>query len=244
MRTLVRRPRWFFTNLRQGPEFLLDRRRDTGVEPFLEFVRPESEAVASVLGVEPDEYLRSTEGLWMPEPDPTEPLSTYNARQELLRVVGGVVKLMCPHVMIETGVAFGLTTATVLQAMRGNRTGHLYSIDLPPLQYDPDRSIGSAVPEQLRERWTLKLGDSRKLLGPLIAAVAPIDIFLHDALHTYSSQLREYRAAWPGLRRGGVLISDDVGNPAFLEFATEIGSEPHLILGPSRPSAVGLVCKR
>ena len=81
------------------------------------------------------------------------------------------------------------------------------------------------------------------MLGPLVARVAPLDVFLHDALHTYSSQLREYRTAWPHLRAGGVLISDDVGNPAFVEFAAEVGARPYLVTGPSRESAVGLLRK-
>lgn len=243
MRTLVRRPKWFLINLRQGPEFLRDRRRDTGVEPFARYVKPEAEAVAAVLGIDADDYERAVAGLWMPVPDPDEPLSTYNARAELLRIMGAIVALMRPRVMVETGVAFGFTTATVLRVMREADSGHLYSVDLPPLQYDPADPIGRAVPDELMDRWTLRLGDSRSVLGPLAADVAPIDVFLHDALHTYSSQLREYRTVWPHMRPGAILASDDVANPAFVEFAADVGAEPHLVVGPSRPSAIGLLRK-
>ena len=243
MRTLVRRPRWFFANLKQGPEFLRERRMDTGIDAFAEYVEPEDEAVAAALGVDRDAYATAIANLWMPEADPDEPLSTYNAREELLRLVGAIVKLVQPATMVETGVAFGYTTATVLRVMRENGRGHLYSIDLPPLQYDPDEAIGRAVPDELKDRWTLSVGDSRKLLAPVAAKAAPIDIFLHDALHTYSAQLREYRTVWPKLRAGGVLISDDVANPAFVQFSNEVGAMPHLIVGPSRPSAVGLLRK-
>jgi predicted O-methyltransferase YrrM len=243
MRTLVRRPRWFFANLKQGPEFLRERRMDTGIDAFAEYVEPEDEAVAAALGVDRDAYATAIANLWMPEADPDEPLSTYNAREELLRLVGAIVRLVQPATMVETGVAFGYTTATVLRVMRENARGHLYSIDLPPLQYDPNEAIGRAVPDELKDRWTLRVGDSRKLLAPVAAEAAPIDIFLHDALHTYSAQLREYRTVWPKLRAGGVLISDDVANPAFVQFSNEVGAMPHLIVGPSRPSAVGLLRK-
>jgi predicted ATPase/DNA-binding CsgD family transcriptional regulator len=53
LRSLVRRPRWFLTNLRQGPEFLRERRMDTGVEAFGSHVKPEAEAVARTLGARP-----------------------------------------------------------------------------------------------------------------------------------------------------------------------------------------------
>jgi predicted O-methyltransferase YrrM len=145
--------------------------------------------------------------------------------------------------MVETGVALGFTTATVLQAMADSGRGHLYSVDLPALQYDPADPIGRAVPMSLADRWTLELGDSRKKLEPLCARVAPVDIFLHDALHTYSSQLREYRTAWPFIRPGGLVISDDVNNPAFIEFAHEVDARPHLVTGSSRGDAVGLLRK-
>jgi hypothetical protein len=39
------------------------------------------------------------------------------------------------------------------------------------------------------------------------------------------------------------LISDDVNNPAFLEFAREVEARPHLVAGPSRSDAVGLLRK-
>ena len=87
-------------------------------------------------------------------------------------------------------------------------------------------------PTSWKDRWELELGDSRDLLPALAARVAPIDVFLHDALHTYASQMREYRTVWPHLRPGGVLVSDDVGNPAFVEFARSVGAEPHLVVGP------------
>lgn len=243
MRTLLKRPRWFFTNLRQGPEFLLDKRRETSPESYARYITSEAEAIMAVLGVSESAYEEAAASLWAPEPDPDEPLSVWNAREELLRLVGAVVKLARPAVMVETGVALGFTTATVLHAMRDNDRGQLHSIDLPALQYDPSDPVGRAVPADVRDRWELHLGDSRKLLGPLAARLAPLDVFLHDALHTYSSQRREYRTVWPHLRSGGVLISDDVGNPAFVEFAHEVGARPYLVTGPSRDSAVGLLRK-
>jgi predicted O-methyltransferase YrrM len=244
MRTLFRSPRWFFLQLRQGPEFLLDRPRDTGAGPFRDLTEADGDAVAAVAGLSAADYERAVADLWMPPPRPDEPLSIYNAREELLRIVGGIVRLTKPERVVETGVAFGFSSATILRAMADNGTGHLFSVDLPPIQYDPEKPIGQVVPDELRDRWTLRLGDSRKLLAPLVAEAAPIDVFIHDSLHTYASQLREYRVAWPHLRSGGILISDDVANPAFGEFAEEVGAEPHYVYGSAaRSSVVGLLRK-
>src|SRR4051794_31469155 len=200
MRTLVRSPRWFLANLRQGPEFLRDQRREQPPSAFgAEFITTEAAAVASVLQVPDSAYRDAIGHVMIPEADPDEPLSVWNAREELLRVVGTLVTIMRPDVMVETGVALGFTTATVLWAMKDAGRGRLYSVDLPALQFDPDEPVGRAVPAGLRARWELTLGDSREVLGPLVKRVAPLDVFLHDALHTYTSQLREYRTAWPYL---------------------------------------------
>ena len=243
VRTLLRSPRTFLANLRQGPEFVRDRRREADPESFWSDFREEGEAVAVVTGAEPAAARAAMASLWLPEADPDEPLNVWNARGELLRIAGAIVALERPQVMVETGVAQGFTTATLLAAMERNGSGHLYSIDLPALQFDPSGEVGRAVPATLRARWTLELGDSRRLLGPLCARVAPLDVFLHDALHTYSSQLREYRTVWPHLREGGLLLSDDVGNPAFVEFAAAVGRVPVLVRGSNRRSAIGLLRK-
>jgi predicted O-methyltransferase YrrM len=199
--------------------------------------------VSATLGVPEDAYHASIAALWTPERDPSEPLSVWTGRSELLNLVGALVSLMRPNVVVETGVALGFSTATILAAMRQNDRGHLYSVDLPSVQYDHQREVGSAVPAELRSRWTLALGRSQKVLVPLLHKVEPIDLFIHDANHAYSAQLREYRAAWPYLRPGGVLVSDDVGNPAFVEFAAEVGARPYLVPGSRSESVVGLLRK-
>jgi predicted O-methyltransferase YrrM len=243
LRTLIRSPRVFLANIRQGPEFFRDRRHSQDLSEVQEYIEPEAKAVASVLEIDESLYESASTEIWLPTGDPTDPLTVWNARVELLRIVGTTTRLTQPDVVVETGVALGFTTATILRAMADNDRGHVYSVDLPALQYNPDDPVGRAIPEELKGRWTLELGDSRKALEPLCSAVGPIDIFIHDALHTYSSQIREYRMAWPNIRSGGLLISDDVNNPAFVEFADSVDARPHLVAGRGRSDAVGLLRK-
>ncbi len=92
-------------------------------------------------------------------------------------------------------------------------------------------------------RWTLHVGPSRTLLPGLARKLAPIDLFLHDSDHSYVAQYEEYRQAWPHLAGGACLISDDVSNPAFAEFAAHVGERPYLIAPPGHDAAVGLLVK-
>ena len=129
-----------------------------------------------------------------------------------------VCRLLEPSVVIETGVAYGVSSAFILRALEENGQGMLYSVDLPPLRRDVDRFWGIAVPDALKGRWKLHRGSSRRVLPELLGETAVVDLFLHDSLHTYRNMRREFEAVWPRLRTGGVILADDVErNRAFGE---------------------------
>jgi predicted O-methyltransferase YrrM len=201
-------------------------------------------ALRRVLGLDAEAYAEVSGGPTVEDPDRVGPGAWNDATAELQRVIEIVVRALRPETMVETGVAHGYTSAAALGSMAEVGHGRLISIDLPSMRHDgvPDDEIGSAVPRELRERWTLRLGPSRRLLEPLLREVGDIDVFLHDSDHTHAAQLSEYRTAWRFLRPGGVLISDDVQNTAFLEFCDEAGAEPVLIgrVGPWVASPIGL----
>jgi hypothetical protein len=135
-----------------------------------------------------------------------------------------IVKLLKPDCVVETGVASGASSTYILQALHDNHQGNLHSIDLPPDDLPDGRGSGWVVPQSLRSRWRLHIGDSRELLGPLLAELGRIDCFVHDSLHTYSHMLWELRTAWRHLRFKGLLLSHDVGaNRAFFDFMKEQG---------------------
>jgi hypothetical protein len=81
----------------------------------------------------------------------------------------------------------------------------------------PNADSGWAVPNQLRDRWDLRQGESRHIL-PALEGLHP-DLFIHDSDHTYANMAMEFEWAWPRLKRGGILMADDVGlNTAWDDF--------------------------
>jgi predicted O-methyltransferase YrrM len=137
-----------------------------------------------------------------------------------------VIRAYQPQVVVETGVANGVSSAYILLALQTNKRGTLYSIGLDDPQYLPTgRCLGWVAPEMLRSRWKLIVGDAREVLPGLLADFDSIDVFIHDSLHTYEHMLWEYRTAYPRLREGGLLVSDDATwNSAFPEFVREAGA--------------------
>jgi predicted O-methyltransferase YrrM len=153
-----------------------------------------------------------------------------------------LVRHLRPERVIETGVARGISSAFTLEAMARNGAGHLWSIDLPPLGGDWASQIGIAVAPERRDRWTYIRGASRRVLPRLLAGLGSIDLFTHDGLHTRKCQDFEYRAAWPRIREGGALVSDDANfSGAFASFAAEVQATPVMVGEPAKAGIIGLV---
>jgi predicted O-methyltransferase YrrM len=144
----------------------------------------------------------------------------HNGDAILAKLCYAIVRTIQPKKVAETGVCYGVTSAHLLTALERNGKGHLYSVDLPPLGKNGDDYVGWLVPEELRNRWTLQRGTSRRLLGPMLKEMGNIDVFVHDSLHTYRNMKMEFQLVWPKLSPGGVIIADDIeGNAAFQELA-------------------------
>ena len=159
-------------------------------------------------------------------------------------VLYSVLRLLKPSVVVETGVAAGMSSTFLLEALADNRRGELWSIDLPTvgrvddgLEYWRPASAepGWMIPSPLRDRWHLILGSSRDKLLPLLQRLGEIDLFLHDSEHTLRNMEFEYRTVWPFLRPGGCLLSHDVGAP-YLSLCSDVGAAPirHTKLGGIR----------
>jgi len=148
--------------------------------------------------------------------DPFRP--HWAADSRFARLAYLLCRLISPSVVLETGVAYGVSSAFILKALEENDRGTLYSIDLPPLRADYERFWGIAVPEALRGRWRLHRGASARVLPMLLRETPAVDLFVHDSLHTHRNMRREFDTIWPRLRSGGVLLADDVErNRAFGE---------------------------
>ncbi|MGP8072559.1 MAG: class I SAM-dependent methyltransferase [Thermoplasmata archaeon] len=131
-----------------------------------------------------------------------------------------LVRLLRPVHVVEVGVASGVSSAYLLQAMERVGRGTLHSVDLPKLEprgprtrfpswaLPPGRSSGWAVPFRLRKRWDLRLGDKREVV-PLLASELPsVGLFVYDVPHVEAQAAREFAALDRRMRTGAVAIAD------------------------------------
>lgn len=163
-----------------------------------------------------------------------------------LNFIHALVLLSQPEVIIETGVASGGSSASLLSGLGKNHKGKLVSIDLPCVkkngeivcmsnayQFQPHETstvpnfdaVGWLVAAHCKDRWSLRLGDSLELLPQILEALGKVDLFLHDSLHTYSHMKSEFEIVWPYLSSGGLLLADDIfafEHSAFSDFARHV----------------------
>jgi len=149
------------------------------------------------------------------------------------RLMYSLIRENKPEIVVETGVCNGLSSSIILKSLDNNEKGKLYSIDLPAkvgsrdiseertgAVIPPYKNSGWAVPNELRKRWTLLIGDTFKITPTIFQEEDKIDIFIHDSDHSYEGMMFEFSLAWRHLKEGGFLIADNIArNPALSHFA-------------------------
>ena len=148
----------------------------------------------------------------------------YSAGTQLPRFCFAVCRALRPTTVVETGVAYGVTTAFILAALGMNGHGHLHSVDRPPWAPGAEAHVGAAIPERLRGRWSLHRGSSKRILPGLLRELGAVDVFVRDSLYTYRTVMRELRAVEPWLSPGSVVLADDlIASAGFRDWVHEAG---------------------
>lgn len=163
-----------------------------------------------------------------------------NPHRGAMGALYAVVRVLAPERVVETGVCNGVSTSVILLALERNGAGELHSIDYPEYEaadagaaefwsgkggavVPAGKEPGWLIPASLRHRWELTIGRSQEELPPLLDRLGTIDFFLHDSEHSYECMSLEFGLAFPRLREGGVLASDDTTwNTSFADFAAAL----------------------
>ncbi len=148
----------------------------------------------------------------------------------LARAIWCLTRHLSPKKVVETGVAHGVTSRFILEALERNGDGHLWSIDLPPLERVWRKQVGAAVGDRYADRWSYIKGSSRRRLPELLSGLGQIDLFIHDSLHSERNVRFELDRAWAALRPNGALVVDDVdANRGFQSFTRTFSGHQSMI---------------
>ena len=155
-----------------------------------------------------------------------------------VRAIWYLVRKLRPAAVVETGVAHGVTSRFILEALEKNGQGHLWSIDRPPIDPEWRSQIGIAVDDRLRHRWTFIRGSSRQQLPGLLSELGHVDLFVHDSLHSERNVRFEMDSVWKAMPAGGAIVVDDIDvNKGFRSFTAAFPAHRALVCEsePVRP---------
>ncbi len=164
--------------------------------------------------------------------------------QGLARVAWCLTRHLGAASVVETGVARGISSRVILEALKRNGDGRLCSIDLPALDNAIHSEIGAAVPSDLRSRWTYLNGTSRRRLPALLAELGEINLFVHDSSHTTRNLRFELERAWSAMRKGAIVADDIERNEAFGQFTRSRPDVPAFVAAADDSGALfGILLK-
>ena len=143
-----------------------------------------------------------------------------------------LVRKIRPKIIVETGVANGVSSFFILNAIKRNCEGQLVSFDI-------NEKAGSLLNDEERQLWNfLKLDKvNKREFKELFSHIENIDIFIHDSDHSYKWQKFEYLSALSRMRDGSFLLSDDVDSSyAFIDVVSKFDSELRInfLIGKTR----------
>lgn len=131
-----------------------------------------------------------------------------------------LVRKFKPKIVIETGVAAGWISLSILRAFQKNKVGKLFSSDLPYIKKaflkkipNPDKDIGFLAREEINYKdWTLNLrGDDFALkYFSNILKDNTIDMFHYDSDKSYSGRSNALKILKKKFTNKSIIIFDDI----------------------------------
>jgi predicted O-methyltransferase YrrM len=147
----------------------------------------------------------------------------FNADPTVVQLCYVLCRALEPETVLETGVGYGVTSATILTALHRNQKGTLHSIDLPPIRDRAGTCTGIMVPNEYKYCWHLHRGSSKRVMASLFGSgLRQIDLFVHDSANVFAVQKRELETVWPHLAAHCAIVMNNIGHdPAFAEFVKQ-----------------------
>ena len=137
-----------------------------------------------------------------------------------------LVRKFCPKIIVETGVAAGWSSLSILRALHKNRVGKLFSSDFPYFRIkNPEQFIGIvAQNEPNLEHWVLDIRGDDIALPEFAKKLADfsIDLFHYDSDKSYSGRAKALQVMKNKFSENTIIIFDDIqANLHFRDFVTD-----------------------
>jgi hypothetical protein len=127
-----------------------------------------------------------------------------------------LTRLLMPVTTVETGVASGHSSLTLLTALEKNGAGLLYSSDFPYFRIpESEKYVGLLVPSAKRANWRLFTEGDSINLRKIIRLIDRIDLFHYDSDKSYLGRWEALKIVSPYFTTETVIVIDDIQDNSF-----------------------------
>ena len=132
--------------------------------------------------------------------------------------------------ILETGVAYGWSSLSLLKSLDQRGTGSLISIDMPFWGTKYENQIGCVIPKKLHNRWQLIRLPDRDALPEILKSAKPFDLCHYDSDKSYDGKIWALPRIWNRINDQGLIICDDISdNLAFKDFCENFSLNPIIV---------------
>jgi len=145
-----------------------------------------------------------------------------------------LIRKLKPNIVVETGVAAGWSSLSILRALKKNDKGKLYSSDFPYFRLEnPEQYIGYlAKNEANKSDWYLDIRGDDVAIHEILKKIGnnDIDLFHYDSDKSYSGRDKALKNLYPKINPKTVIIFDDIQDNLHFKNLTEKTKENYCII--------------
>ena len=129
-----------------------------------------------------------------------------------------LVRSKKPNVIIETGVAAGFSSLSILKAIDFNKKGKLYSSDFPYFRLkEPEKYIGALIDRSIYKNWELEIEGDSVNIPRFLNSIEKIDLFHYDSDKSYNGKTKTFELVKPKLSNNSIVIFDYIQDDNFFK---------------------------
>jgi predicted O-methyltransferase YrrM len=141
----------------------------------------------------------------------------------------------CAEYVVETGVAYGWSSLSILLSLAKRPNSILISTDMPYAKMGNEDYVGIVVSPKLKTHWKLIKESDISGLPKGLKHIPHLDVVHYDSDKSYLGRMITYPKLYNKLRKGGIFISDDINdNLAFKHFCEKHNKQPFIVAFDNR----------
>jgi predicted O-methyltransferase YrrM len=162
----------------------------------------------------------------------------------LVHILYFITRLYKPKTIVETGIASGYSSESILQAIKANsNNAKLFSSDFPYFRFpNSEKYIGQLVSDEFKDNWSVFLKGDDKNLKNIVSEISQIDFFHYDSDKSYIGRDKAFKNVKNYLSDGAIVMFDDINdNTHFYDLVVNNNFHDFVVISHKGSCVAGIV---